>query len=223
MNKNNIIRLSFIVIIIILYIILVHPVFLQYKTNIIRTKKRKVFCIGLGRTATSSLSSALMKLGYRTWHCPILYDTKNFHNYVRRFDALTELPFCCNYNFKDLHTFYPNALFILTIRDPQSWLKSTHKYKKLVNNMAVYAPGYEMFCNNFNNFDFSIQSFIKYNNKVINYFNLSKSKLLVMNIPDGDGWSTLCNFLEEKEPHEPFPNVKEINLQCKLRFKYLLG
>jgi hypothetical protein len=223
MNKTLIIKICAIVIIIVLYIILAHPIFIQYKTRIVKTTKRKVFCIGLGRTATSSLTSALIHLGYRTWHCPILYDTKNFHNYVNQFDALTELPFCCSYTYKDLHEAYPDALFILTVRDSRKWLKSTEKYKKLVNNMAVYSPGYEMFCENFNNYDFSIESFNLYNQQVINYFRYTKSRLLTLNIPNGDGWAKLCNFLGEDIPNKPFPNVKEINLQLRLRFKYLFN
>tara|TARA_Y100001972_G_C7662085_1_gene334119 strand:+ start:773 stop:1306 length:534 start_codon:yes stop_codon:yes gene_type:complete len=175
----------------------------------------------LGRTGTSSLSMALIKLGYNTWHCPYLYESSNIANYVNNFDALTELPFCCDYNYKDLYNMYPDALFILTTRDEKKWLKSTVKYKWLADNMISRCPGYEMFCKNFYNYTFSIENFVDYNKDVVDFFKGKEDQLLVMNIPNGDGYEKLCPFLGVDTIKGKFPNMKEINLQLFLRCKYL--
>tara|TARA_B100001057_G_C22813824_1_gene936527 strand:+ start:369 stop:1055 length:687 start_codon:yes stop_codon:yes gene_type:complete len=222
--KKNYICIIIIILLLLYHIIIVNPISIQYDLNVINTGKRKVFCIGLGRTATSSLTYALIKLGYKTWHCPYLYDSDNIRNYVNKFDALTELPFCCDYNFKQLCMMYPDAQFILTVRDEEKWLKSTDKYKWLVNTLANKCPGYELFCRNFNNYDFTIENYKSYNEQVVNFFKEQnkEDQLLIMNIPEGDGYDKLCKFLNVKYNSSlgKFPNVKEINLQMYLRFKY---
>ena len=38
-----------------------------------KSRKKKVFCIGLSKTGTTSLSKALEILGYRSIHTPIIY------------------------------------------------------------------------------------------------------------------------------------------------------
>ena len=210
-----------VIIILFIHIIFIKPMSIQYDLRRVNTGKTKVFCIGLGRTGTSSLTQALINLGYNTWHCPYLYDSANINNYVNKFDALTELPLCSDYNFKDLYNMYPDAKFILTIRDEKKWLKSTDKYKWLVNNMVSRCPGYELFCKNFYNFDFSIETFKEYNKSVINFFREKEEQLLVMNIPDGDGYEKLCPFLGMKCMNRKFPNRKEIHLQIYLRLRYL--
>ena len=220
-NKNYIIVL--ICILLFLYVIIIKPINIQYDLGVTNSTKRKVFCIGLGRTATSSLTTALLNLGYDVWHCPILYDSCNIRNYVNKFDALTELPLCSEYNFKDLYNMYPDALYILTTRDEKKWLNSTIKYKWLADNMVCRCPGYGMFCKNFYNFDFSIETFRKYNQDVLDFFKGKEEQLLVMNIPDGDGYEKLCPFLGVEHKHNlgEFPNVQEIKLQLYLRYKYM--
>jgi hypothetical protein len=222
-NKNNII--VFICIFLFLYIIIIKPINIQYDLSIKKSNKKKVFCIGLGRTATSSLTTALLNLGYDVWHCPILYESCNIRNYVNKFDGLTELPLCSEYDFKDLYNMYPDAQYILTVRDDDKWLKSTIKYKWLADNMICRCPGYGMFCKNFYKFDFSIESFREYNRDVLDFFKNKDEQLLVMNIPEGDGYEKLCPFLGIEYRHNlgEFPNVQEIKLQLYLRYKYMFS
>ena len=91
----------------------------------------KIFGIGIGRTATSSLSYALMQLGFKTWHAPARINRDNIENYVNKFDALTDLWSVTDMDYKEIYKLYPNAVYILTIRDTEPWLKSTKYYKKL--------------------------------------------------------------------------------------------
>ena len=221
--KTNVCISIIVCLIVFVYIIIIKPSSIQYDLGVLRSNKKKLFCIGLGRTATSSLSVALLKLGYEVWHCPILSDSDNIRNYVNKFDALTELPFCCDYNFKDLYNMYPNAQFILTTRDEEKWLNSTIKYKRMMNIIINKFPGYGMFTKNFYNFDFSIDNFRKYNKDVLEFFKDKQDQLLVMDIPDGDGYEKLCKFLdvEYRDNLGEFPNVQEIKLQLYLRMRYL--
>ena len=221
--KTNVCISIIVFLIVFMYVIIIKPSSIQYDLGVLCSNKKKLFCIGLGRTATSSLSVALLKLGYEVWHCPILNDSDNIRNYVNKFDALTELPFCCDYNFKDFYNMYPDAQFILTTRNEDKWLNSTIKYKRMMDIIIDKFPGYGMFTKNFKKFDFSIDSFRKYNKDVIDFFEDKQDQLLVMNIPDGDGYEKLCKFLnvEYKGNLGKFPNIQEINLQLYLRMRYL--
>ena len=221
--KTNVCISLIVLLIVFMYVIIIKPNSIQYDLGVLSSNKKKLFCIGLGRTATSSLSVALLNLGYEVWHCPVLNDSDNLRNYVNKFDALTELPFCCDYNFKDLYNMYPDAQFILTTRDEDKWLNSTIKYKRMMNIIIDKFPGYGMFTKNFKKFDFSIDSFRNYNKDVLDFFKDKQDQLLVMDIPDGDGYEKLCKFLnvECKGHLGQFPNIQEINLQLYLRMRYL--
>ena len=48
----------------------------------------------------------------------------------------------------------------------------------------------------------------------------ARNKLLIMNIPKGDGWEKLCNCLELWQPLEPFPHISEIYLHFYQCAKY---
>jgi hypothetical protein len=104
-------------------------------------EKAKVFCIGLGRTGTTSLTNALTLLGYRANHLPIDELTqREFHDYfagnphnsqplklsvLNEFDALADTPICCVY--QGLDRAYLGSRFIVTVRDKQSWLASQER------------------------------------------------------------------------------------------------
>ena len=90
----------------------------------------KIFGIGLCRTSTSSLSYALMQLGFKTWHAPAILDQNNFSNIVNKFDTLTDLWSVTSISYLDLYKSYPNAKYILTIRDTDAWSNSVKYYKK---------------------------------------------------------------------------------------------
>lgn len=90
----------------------------------------KVFGIGLSRTGTQSITSAMRILGYKTVHYPqiLLYkagklstDFKPLEN----FDAAFDTPVTRFY--KELDRNFPASKFILTVRDIDSWLKSCEK------------------------------------------------------------------------------------------------
>ena len=213
---KKIVLLSSIIIIIILVVI--RPLLNQYSYSFYNPKMgRKIFGIGIGRTATSSLSYALMQLGIKTWHAPAMLNRENMVNYTQKFDALTDLWSVTDIGFKELYEMFPNALYILTLRESKSWLNSTKYYKKL-GSISKWFPGYKEMQNKIKLL--SIKYYEDYNASVIEFFKNKPNKLLIMNIPKGNGWKKLCTCLELDEPLEPFPHISEIYLHFYQCFKY---
>ena len=89
-------------------------------------RKKKVFCLGLSRTGTTSISVALHTLGYHVHHfCPYLarfardgslYVDKR---YADAFDAQTDIAPALVY--RELARLYPDARFVLTTRPRDKW------------------------------------------------------------------------------------------------------
>ena len=110
-------------------------------------KADKVFCIGLNKTGTTSLESALQELGYSMGSQAageILlrqYLTRNFGpiiEFCKTADAFQDIPFGLPYTFVLLDHFFPNANFILSIRDsPDQWYLSDVSFQKKFFNIDV--------------------------------------------------------------------------------------
>jgi hypothetical protein len=95
--------------------------------------KRKVFCVGAGKTGTTSLAAFFSTLDYRVgaqdkgeallrrWaqrdFAPIvaLADTADFFQ---------DLPFSCPYTFQAMDVAFPGSKFILTCRESNEWYRS---------------------------------------------------------------------------------------------------
>ena len=95
----------------------------------------KVFCIGLGKTGTTSMSVILDRLGYQHKTGPIedgliwqeLGQLDKLWSVVEKFDSFDDFPY--PYLYKELYHKYPHAKFILTIRKtPEEWLNSLKKH-----------------------------------------------------------------------------------------------
>jgi hypothetical protein len=86
----------------------------------------KVFCVGLSRTGTTSMTVALDALGYAVYHfCAPLVDLaappgqRLRRRYADCFDAHTD--FAPALVYRELAAAYPTARFVLTTRDPAEW------------------------------------------------------------------------------------------------------
>ena len=93
----------------------------------------KVFCVGSGRTGTTSLASFFDTLGYRVgaqhkgeallrrWaegdYAPIV-------TLAETADFFQDLPFNCPQTFQAMDTAFPGSKFILTWRQPDEWYRS---------------------------------------------------------------------------------------------------
>ncbi|BCG64114.1 MAG: hypothetical protein methR_P1880 [Methyloprofundus sp.] len=180
----------------------------------------KVFGIGLSKTGTSSLASALELLGYNVKDClGVAQYSKGDISSINKdallqYDALTDTPIPSFY--QELDKEYPAAKFILTIRDMDSWLKSCKKQFNQksadLQSEAQHALFFDLYGTTVFDEDKFKQGYLNFTNEVKAYFKDRPDDLLVLNVINGEGWEKLCPFLDKPTPIIPFPksNVTRI-------------
>lgn len=175
--------------------------------------REKVFVIGFHKTGTSSLALALRELGYRVcfnlqWNdVRIIRDMKRVcYPLTQQFDAFEDNPWPLLY--RELYEWYPEARFILTIRDTDGWYRSAlnwfgendtlmrrHIYGDAagspLGNEAIYRARYD-----------------QHNADVRTFFADKSVHMLTMDVTQGHGWTELCDFLDLDAPNRPFPHAK---------------
>lgn len=195
----------------------------------------KVIGAGFGRTGTASLRTALEKLGFnKCYHMhEILVDqsrAKSWYkasqgkdvNWDRVFDgyqAMLDWPSCSFY--KNLVEKYPEAMVILTVRDPEEWYKSVSETVYPLSNSfskwhAWFSPTARImkgmlfkiiwegtFHGKFEDKEYAKTIFNRHIEEVKR--TVSEEKLLIYKVTEG--WKPLCEFLKVDEPEEPFPRV----------------
>lgn len=175
----------------------------------------KIFGIGLSKTGTTSLAQALTILGYKTKDYPGLshYSPGDLSSInaglLEEFDALTDTPIPSFY--RELDVRFPDAKFILTIRDAEGWLKSCKKQftQKLAEkqNEAHNRLFMDLYgCTVFDEAEF-LAGYQKFVQSVRDHFKDRPGKLLMMDVVAGDGWEKLCPFLDQPVPETPFPKA----------------
>ena len=177
---------------------------------------KSIFVVGAGfhKTGTSTLGAALRILGYHvkgTSKRPLIPILKKDFSYVRKqlrnFDAVQDTPWFFIY--KELDEIYPNAKFILTIRDEESWYKSVKKQigdLRSAQDEWIYGRGKGLPKDDKQN---AIDVYNRHNEEVKNYFKDRPNDLLILNFKKGDKWEKLCDFLNEDIPSEPFPHYNK--------------
>ncbi|TGY87558.1 hypothetical protein E5163_14070 [Marinicauda algicola] len=188
------------------------------------TTQSKIFGIGLSRTGTRSLTSALQILGFDCAHYPIDEDTyTELSNgqydltLLRDHDGLTDIttvPF-----YRQFDRLYPGSKFILTVRERESWLRScqnhwfnrpafkqaedpddeVHLLMRQFLRAAVYG------CYNFVPERF-VEVYDEHVRQVREYFRDRPGDLLEIDICSGEGFAKLAPFLGRAMPVEPFPH-----------------
>jgi hypothetical protein len=172
-----------------------------------------IFGIGLPFTGTMNLSLALSYLGYRTVHFPRdprtleqLQISAGGLDLMHHFHAAVDLPLAVHY--KKLDQLYPGSKFILTVRDEA---KCRAVWENYFSQPPVSLD--EIGCRQiiFDLLRLDVQQAADalswHVREVLYYFQDSaSSRLLVMDIHQGDGWEKLCPFLEIPAPAAPFPH-----------------
>jgi len=198
----------------------------------------KVFGAGFGRTGTMSLKIALEKLGFgpcyhmkeivpRPSHIKRWYDISNdssakWNELFIDFNSGVDYPICLFY--KDLIDTFPNAKFILTLRDFDSWYNSTLNtvykvptmlpdwFRKIVPPVQklILMQNKLIWSGLFNN-QFSDKEYVRsvYNNHIDNVKKtIPDNRLLLYSV--SEGWAPLCEFLDVDIPEDiPFPKVND--------------
>lgn len=175
-----------------------------------------VFGIGFSKTGTSSLNEALKKLGIKSIHYPKpskysefytkLIDREEYNvSTLKGYQGFTDIPFA--YSFKGFYNSYPDAKFILTIREIESWIKSCKRHMR--HKAAETAKEIRIKNYGLNKFDKEKmrEAYNSHYNNVIKFFKDKPGQLLVMNICAGEGWDKLKEFLNiDKDIKISFPH-----------------
>lgn len=202
----------------------------------------KVIGTGMGRTGTHSLKLALEELGFsKCYHMENLMDNPsditywedayagkpiNWDELFTGYQAAVDIPTFIFH--KELLLKYPDAKFVHTTRNAESWYKSfgdtivrqTKPSFRQILAMSVRLPFSAklrgqlrvfkfagMFLKTFlpagyDNKEKTLEAFNEWNRKIMEA--IPKEKLLVFDARDG--WEPLCRFLNVPVPQKPFPH-----------------
>lgn len=185
-----------------------------------RDHQTKVFCVGMNKTGTSTMKHCfrlleldpiscpsersdmmwqLVRQFYRDRnHAPIVEAAANFRSFEDRPWNMWEM-------YKHLDISYPDSRFILTVREPESWWRSTERWVKIKKPAMMENYMAQLNAEEFTKAELT-KGYLQHNDDVIRYFE-GTDKLLVMNLEEGDGWSKLCDFLNMDVPNHAFPHV----------------
>lgn len=187
--------------------------------------KPRVICIGWHKTGTSTLGTALLRLGYSVLGCRLdayhllnVGDVEAALEIADPFDAVQDVPWAAMYQEFDAR--FPGSKFILTVREEGSWLRSASRHfgdlpipmhgwlygePSLVGNEELYLARYR-----------------QHNDDVRSYFDARRDDLLIMDLAAGDEWKKLCAFLNEPVPNVRFPieNAAPTSLTGYRKFRY---
>jgi hypothetical protein len=178
----------------------------------------RIFGIGMHKTATTSLHTALQALGIKSAHWKDAHWAKSIWSQmnsegrsltVEKNYAVSDLPIPVL--FKGLDRAYPGSKFILTKRPEQDWLESVRKHFDPTYNpqqkywkkdpfthiihRAIYGQNYfepELF----------LRKYQEHNEEVMRYFANRPNDLFVM---ENTGWDGLCKFLGVPIPEIEYP------------------
>ena len=167
------------------------------------TMEKKIFGIGLSRTGTSSLINALRMLDISAVHFPKDIDDILGHQ------ASADSPIAAAY--PNLDRAFTKSRFILTIRNKDDWLESCRQH--WARHQAYFDESPELTglheilygARNFER-DIFAETWERHLREVRGYFAGRATDLLEVDICAGQGWETLCPFLDMSEPSLPFPH-----------------
>jgi hypothetical protein len=181
----------------------------------------KVFGIGFQKTGTSSLDAAFRSLGYRTdrgvflntpnkksslWIGPPLTNTNVLERVLpitREKEAFSDNPWPLLY--RDLDSLFPDSKFVLTVREPQSWLESlVRHFGSEESDMLEWIYGVRSVRGNEQR---CLQVYETHNAAVREHFAARPDALLELDVARDARWDELCTFLGNAIPAQPFPRA----------------
>ena len=197
-----------------------------------------VIGIGYPRTGTMSLKHALEDLGFGPcyhmievfnrpddvdfWLSALQDNDKEDNNATdwnvvfEKYQSTADCPAC--YFWRALLQQYPNAQYVLTVRDPDRWYESfratvyqaimhperapdeAHRNVQLMARQLILDT---MFEGRFDDRSFAIDKYQQHNREIREFF--PKNRLLVFEV--SEGWSPLCEFLNVGVPDSDFPKA----------------
>lgn len=199
----------------------------------------KIFIVGFGRTGTTSLKWTFDKMGYlvgdqhRAEQLLHEYNDGNFEaiiDYCRSARVFQDTPFSLPETFRHMDEAYPDAKFILTVRDTaEQWFGSLVAYKTMKFGGKLPTPKelketvynwkgwyWENHVGQFGPDESDIwdpqmwmSSYNDHNREVIEYFKGKPDKLLVLNLREPNAFETFCSFIGVKTSLDGFPHLNK--------------
>ena len=192
----------------------------------------------MGRTGTASLKAALEKLlggpcyhmlevfahpdHPATWHAAFRGESVDFDKLLEGYVAAVDWPACTMW--KELSAQNPDAVVLLSTRDPEAWWKSCQNTIFIAMQRAIEGPPsdwtamasamMELFGGDMNDKDASIAAFERHNANV--RANADPKRLIEWQ--PGDGWEPICTALGVPVPDEEFPHTNTTD-----EFRQMMG
>lgn len=192
----------------------------------LNTLPTRVFGIGMHKTATTSLHTALKMLGVESAHWQNAHWAKAIWQEmtsagrsltVEQHYALCDLPITLL--FRELDLAYPGSKFILTTKDEGSWLESVRNHWDYDYNRYRVSWDTDPFTHRLHKLlygqkqfdaDIFLERFRRHNAEVREYFKDRPRDLLVMDMDAGAGWAGLCELLRLPVPAFPYPHIDPV-------------
>lgn len=182
-------------------------------------RDKKVFIIGFHKTGTTSLGKALQILGYKV--CGSIKEAYDYRkhdlqkeyifsktqNLLKNYDAFQDTPWFLFY--KELYDLYPDDNFILTIREPDKWLRSVQKH--FGNSRFHYHDLIYGTADSIKDSDIYLEKYNQHNKDVLKFFQ-GKANFKVLNV-ESVTWSDLTLFLNTSTPITEFPHANKASVR----------
>lgn len=201
----------------------------------------KFFCVGHNKTGTTSLQAVLTDFGFEVgsqWDAEILLgdwairDFRRIIEYCKTADAFQDVPFSLDYTYQVIDYAFPNAKFILTVRDnADEWYESVVRfYKKIIGvsenlvaeQLKQYGGGNDMgWLWRFQQYVYGATEdtlfdrnlyktyYENHNAQIIEYFKYRPNDLLILNLSDPSAMKKLCKFLGVKYTGQVMPYLNK--------------
>lgn len=168
-----------------------------------------IWQIGLNKTGSTSLNSALKILGLKSNHdfrLRNIFKEQNYdHPLINEYDAFCDGSFYNDYKF--ISKKFPKDKFIFATREKEEWIRSLiiHTlYNRIFNpkKQLVKEIDTNKMSEMYDQLHLEVPKFFKDSNR-----------LLIL--PLGSGWEPLCEFLKKPIPDVSYPNLNKGNKKLK--------
>lgn len=173
----------------------------------------KLFCVGLHKTGTTSLKTALEAEGFKVADYFGIEDPdigktglQQALSMVDEYDAFQDDPWYLYY--REFHSKYPDAKFVLTTRDSEAWYQSCARHFGASHPNQVRKVFYGGDCDDpLVDKELWIRRKEKHEREVREYFSDFPESYLEMDITKGDDWAQLGPFIGHAPKKKSFPKT----------------
>jgi hypothetical protein len=193
----------------------------------------EIIGVGLSRTGSMSLRYALDDLGFKCYHMEVAartFSRGDLDLWLDFMEGRTDMDWDAVFDgyeatmdtppalyFEELYKKYPNAKYILTVRNPDNWYKSLSKLMNMHDTLVEklqFLPRFKAFQRVYRILESKLKTEGNDQESLINFYNnhnesvkalIPNDQLLVFEVKDG--YKPLCDFLGIPAPAEEFPHI----------------